>query len=129
MDDQQFKDEVALLGGTPPEFFEHPELMDLFLPLLKNDFRIAETAIDLEAFSKVDFGITIFTGQEDDLTKDQVAGWHQYTTDSCKIHTFEGGHFFIYHYLESIAYIINNTVTNLLLIKDFGFSNNFGGSG
>ncbi|MBL6449598.1 thioesterase [Fulvivirga sp. 29W222] len=115
MSEQQFKDEVLLLGGTPPEFFQHPELLELFLPLLRNDFRIAETAPSIDGFNKEGVDITVFTGREDDHTEEQIAGWNDYTTGSCEIHTFEGGHFFIHQEMDAIARIINSTIDQLVI--------------
>ncbi|MEL7001989.1 MAG: thioesterase domain-containing protein, partial [Bacteroidota bacterium] len=43
MSPEEFEKEVRNLGGTPPEFFQHQELIDMFLPILKNDFKMAET--------------------------------------------------------------------------------------
>ncbi|MBL6449302.1 thioesterase [Fulvivirga sp. 29W222] len=114
MDENQFKEEILLLGGTPPEFFQHPELLELFLPLLKNDFRIAETTPDIEGFKRSDVDITVFTGKEDDLTEAQVQGWKQYTNGGCEIHEYDGGHFFIHHEMESIASVINATTGQLV---------------
>ncbi|UII31857.1 thioesterase domain-containing protein [Fulvivirga ulvae] len=114
MDEKRFKEEILLLGGTPPEFFEHPELLELFLPLLKNDFRIAETTPDIEGFKQSKVDITVFTGKEDDLTKEQVQGWKEYTNGTCEIHEYSGGHFFIHQEMSSIAKVINDTITQLV---------------
>ena len=38
MSDGEFQAEIANLGGTPKEFFEHPELMEYLLPILNNNF-------------------------------------------------------------------------------------------
>ncbi|MBL3659027.1 thioesterase II family protein [Fulvivirga sediminis] len=114
MDEKQFKDEILLLGGTPPEFFEHPELLELFLPLLKNDFRIAETSPDIAGFKQSDIDITVFTGKEDDLNEEQVLGWKEYTSGSCIIHEYNGGHFFIHHEMPAIARVVNATISKLL---------------
>ncbi|UII23767.1 thioesterase II family protein [Fulvivirga ligni] len=114
MNDKQFKEELHLLGGTPREFFQYPELMELFLPLLRNDFRISETTIKYEDFKKMNFDITVFTGTQDDITEEQINGWNDYTTGSCNIHTFKGGHFFINNEMHSIAQIINDTVAQCI---------------
>ena len=45
MNNQEFKDAVIQLGGTPTEVFENNELASLFLPILKNDFNICDNYI------------------------------------------------------------------------------------
>jgi hypothetical protein len=91
MSDAEFKKEVLELGGTPPEFFEHPELLQIFLPMLKNDFRMAEQELVGELIP-IEGDITVFLGKEDDLTPEQCDGWKLYTRQVCRMYYFEGGH-------------------------------------
>lgn len=110
LDDSSFKKEVIELGGTPPEFFEHPELMELFLPLLKNDFRIAETHKLTEPIKEFDQDITVLLGKEDDLNAEQCEEWVKHTTEFCYFHHFPGGHFFINDEKKAIVRIIEDVV-------------------
>lgn len=41
--DSELLKEINRLNGTPPEVLEHPELMQLMLPLLRADFEAIET--------------------------------------------------------------------------------------
>src|SRR4051812_16907998 len=41
--DNAFITGVKALNGTPPEVFEHEELLDLILPILRADFELVET--------------------------------------------------------------------------------------
>src|SRR5579872_323593 len=59
MSEEAFRKEVIGLGGTPPELFDQPELLQLFLPLLKNDFRISESADRDKAIRPLDTDITV----------------------------------------------------------------------
>lgn len=108
MDAAEFKKEVLELGGTPPEFFEHPELMELFLPMLKNDFKMAETGIVHEVIRPLQNDITVFLGKDDDLTAAQCDGWKNHTSGVCNIHHFEGGHFFLHQETSALVNIINS---------------------
>jgi surfactin synthase thioesterase subunit len=110
MDEKNFKQEVINLGGTPAEFFDHPELVELFLPLLKNDFKLAETNINKGEIHPLDCNITVFLGKDEDLTTDQCDGWKKHTSKLCSIHYFEGGHFFLHNETEQIVRLINNTL-------------------
>lgn len=110
LDDNSFKKEVIELGGTPPEFFEHPELIELFLPLLKNDFRIAETHKLAGSIKEFDQDITVLLGQEDDLNVEQREEWVKHTTQSCYFHHFPGGHFFINDEQKKIVQIIQDVL-------------------
>lgn len=107
MENDVFRKEVLELGGTPPEFFEHPELMELFIPLLKNDFRLAETDLYDGRIDPLPIDINVFLGKDDDLTSDQCEGWKMHTTQSCNIHYFEGGHFFLNDETKGVVDLIN----------------------
>ena len=114
MDEEDFKQQVLELGGTPPEFFESPELLELFLPLLKNDFRLAETDIPRGEINPLDQNITVFQGKEDDLSTQQCEEWRRHTHGRCRLHYFEGGHFFLNEETEQITRIINEICSNYL---------------
>ena len=105
--DEEFKDKVLRLGGTPRELFDHPELIDMFVPLLKNDFMLAEAKSFLGVTPLQD-DITVLLGKEDDLTAEQCEEWRRYTQRSCQLRYFKGGHFFINDETRAITDIINN---------------------
>jgi medium-chain acyl-[acyl-carrier-protein] hydrolase len=109
MNDIDFRQEVLDLGGTPQEFFDHPELLELFLPLLKNDFRMVETYKYNDSARPLDVDMTVLLGKQDDLTKDHCDGWKQHTKLLCDIHYFKGGHFFLNNETKQVVQIINHT--------------------
>lgn len=111
MTDEEFKNEVMGLGGTPREFFEYPELLELFMPLLKNDFRLAETEIRDTTIMPLNDAITVLLGKEDDLTAEECDGWKKHTKQLCTIYHFEGGHFFLHDHTEQLVRIICNTLS------------------
>lgn len=109
MEMEEFKQEILQLGGTPREFFDHPELVEYLLPVLRNDFRITESVLPSEEIDPLDCDITIFTGkEEDEMEADDIHGWRLHTKSVCHIHYFNGGHFFIIDHTERIVGIINN---------------------
>lgn len=111
--DEEFKKEILKLGGTPKEFFEHPELVDVFLPLLKNDFRLAHEEAPIIEINPFPCDITVFIGKDEDLTPEQVVGWKNNTSGICTIHYFKGGHFFINEKTEEVIQRINSTLQQI----------------
>lgn len=109
LNEEDFKREVLHLGGTPPEFFENSELMEIFLPLLKNDFKLAEEETIPSKINPLDEDITIFFGIEDDLTKEKCEGWKEHTHGKCQLYPFLGGHFFLNDQQDKLVEIINKT--------------------
>jgi medium-chain acyl-[acyl-carrier-protein] hydrolase len=110
LDEEEFKKALINLGGTPPEFFEHPELIEVFLPALKNDFKLAETFIYNGEIHPLDCNITVLLGKDEDFTSDQCDGWKKHTKKLCTIHYFDGGHFFLHNDTKQIVNIINNSL-------------------
>ena len=95
LEPEDFRRELILLGGIPDGFFDNEELAALFLPILRNDFRLSEIAPFEEKITPLDSNITIFIGASEDLSPDQRSGWNQHTKGNCRIYEFDGGHFFI----------------------------------
>lgn len=114
MSEEVFKKEVIDLGGTPPEFFNNPELLEIFLPLLKNDFKLAENAPLHTNPNPLACDISVFIGTDEDLTREQCDDWERHTHGKCTIHYMEGGHFFIHQKSESIIEHIQGALTQLV---------------
>jgi medium-chain acyl-[acyl-carrier-protein] hydrolase len=93
--DAEFFQELGRLNGTPREVLEHPELMQLMLPLLRADFSVAEN-YDYAAGAPLDCPITVFGGLQDGYTnRDDLSGWREHTSAPCTVRMFTGDHFFI----------------------------------
>lgn len=113
MKDDEFKLKVFKLGGTPSEFFEHPQLMDIFLPVLRSDFRIAETDLSKRILTPFDCDISIFLGKEDyNVSLEQANRWESHTKGTCVFHYFEGGHFFLHDEVAEISKLIKHYLHN-----------------
>lgn len=119
MDDGEFKREVMMLGGTPAEFFQYPELQELFFPVLRNDFKLTETEKIADTIYPLAHNITVFLGKDDDLSDREGHGWHAHTTSLCSVHYFNGGHFFLN---DSILHVVRLINAALLAEVDVDFS-------
>jgi medium-chain acyl-[acyl-carrier-protein] hydrolase len=91
----EFLHEVRRLSGTPDELFEHPELVELLLPLLRADFALAETYGCTDE-PPLDVPISAFGGVYDaEVPFESVAAWRDQTTGAFRQRMFPGGHFFL----------------------------------
>jgi medium-chain acyl-[acyl-carrier-protein] hydrolase len=116
MPEEQFKEEIFKMGGTPREVFENKELLEIFIPLLRADYKILETYEFQPEHPVFDCGITLFNGKEDEeVTSDEIRQWQRYTKVQCPLHEYESGHFFIHDQMEDIVQIINDTLIQALL--------------
>ena len=91
----EFKEELRRLNGTPAEVLEHPELMEVLLPLLRADISLSQTYSCVSRPS-LTCPLTVFGGAED--TDEDPAGleaWREHTVGAFNLTMFEGDHFFI----------------------------------
>jgi surfactin synthase thioesterase subunit len=91
-----FVAEVVRFGGMTPEVLATPELVDLVLPILRADLRLAEryTVPDGQPLA---CPITAFSGGKDpEVTLAHLRPWREATTARFRIELFpEQGHFFL----------------------------------
>ena len=110
--DNEFRKEVIELGGTPKDFFNYPELIEILLPILRNDFMISETysfpQYHGDTITPMEHGLTILLGKEETLSAEHAFGWRLHTNKLCSVHYFEGGHFFLHEHTGKIVEIVNN---------------------
>lgn len=91
----EFMEKLRGLNGTPAEVLDHPELMELLLPLLRADFQVIQTHT-FAADSPLDCPITAFGGLEDDeISHAHLEGWREQTTSRFSLQMFPGDHFFL----------------------------------
>lgn len=109
--DNIFLEEVCKLGGTSTELVVNKELCDIFVPILKADYRIIEEYKYINSDRKFNYGITAFNGKDDlEVTYNEVKEWGQHTLLQNPIYEFEGNHFFINDKIAEISEIINSTI-------------------
>lgn len=114
---QDLKEEILDMGGTQSSIFENQELMEIFLPILRADFKLIEeyeyTAFGFETY-QINCGITAFTGTQDSMaTYADMRLWEKHTRNEVEVHTFEGGHFFIHDSVPDIMRVVNGKLDSL----------------
>ena len=98
----EFIEELKKMGGTPQAVLEHPELMSVLNPILRADLEVCQT-YEYEPRPPLDCPITVFGGlQDEEVSREQLEGWRDYTTSSFAVRMFPGNHF----YLHSAAYVL-----------------------
>lgn len=111
LNDEDFKEELFRLEGTPREILEHSELMDIYLPILRSDFKVVEKHVYKDNLDKLDCNFTILYGKDDSMTINEIADWQMHTNGKCNFIKFPGGHFFINDHSKEIVNIINNVMS------------------
>ncbi len=93
--ENEFRQEMRQLNGTPPEILEHEELMDLMVPIVRADFGVSETYA-YRPGTMLTIPLTAFGGEKDpDVDERDVAAWKQHTGGPFSYYMLPGDHFFI----------------------------------
>lgn len=95
LSDENLIHEMAQMNGTPGVLIANPELMRLAVPILRSDFRLAETYVYREQ-PPLDVPITCFGGTDDpNVTTEDLCAWSVHTTGDFCVRFLPGGHFFL----------------------------------
>ncbi|HEX7318155.1 MAG TPA: alpha/beta fold hydrolase [Pyrinomonadaceae bacterium] len=90
-----FRAELRRLNGTPREALEHPELMELMLPILRADFSVTQTYAYAPG-PPLDCPITAFGGLQDgEVPRESIAAWREQTAAAFVLRMLPGDHFFL----------------------------------
>jgi medium-chain acyl-[acyl-carrier-protein] hydrolase len=93
--DTEFIERLASrYGPIPAAVLAEPELMSMFLPVLRSDMEILET-YSYTAEPPLDLDISVFGGESDaGVDKDGLSSWAEQTSTPLAIRMFPGDHFF-----------------------------------
>ena len=81
------------LGGTDTEIRNNPEAMDVFEPVLRNDFRICETYVHDAARGTLNCPAHIFLSDGDAFVNEEAAAaWCNFVTGGTTMHQVSGQH-------------------------------------
>lgn len=95
--DSEFRKRVLELNGTPKEVFEHPELLQLLMPLLRADFRLDECYTWAPNHKPLACPITAIGGRNDgDVSEADLKAWSHVTECEFEYAMNNGDHFFIH---------------------------------
>jgi len=102
LDDDALKCEIEQLGGTMPGMLADPELAQIVLPVVRSDYRAAETYwAPPEAVVRCP--VVGLVGSDDPLVcPEQARDWRWHTSGPFELHVLPGGHFFLDRHREAI---------------------------
>lgn len=107
--DREFIDEVIRLGGIPEQIAEHPDILQLFTPILKADFAVSQTYI-YRPTRKLTCPLTVFGGANDhSVSRLDLDLWAEHTNYAPpSIHILNGGHLFIDSSQSAVLQVISS---------------------
>jgi len=111
-----FIDALGELGGMPAELIGNDDLFNVFEPVLRADFEIAEKCEMIEE-PAVSAPIYAVMGRQEKKI-DEIDNWRKFTKKEFDRMTLEGGHFFIYDHSLLIAKIIDDCYRRIVVTTD-----------
>ncbi|EPR07697.1 thioesterase II family protein [Ruminiclostridium papyrosolvens] len=106
--DNQFKQVVLQYGGNSEDVFKNKELCDLFIPILRADFRIYEEYKFVPGREKIKTDVVVYYGRSDSsITYDNMTAWQEVAGSGIKLVAFDGSHFYLNEDVNGITASIN----------------------
>lgn len=115
--DDDFINELKILNGTPQAVLDNKELMEMFLPLLRADFEVSDTYC-YQGNGKFDCPISVLTGEDDDISIDDLNAWGKWFESELELYSIAGDHFFIDSHKEAVLNKVNMIINNALSCVD-----------
>lgn len=112
--DRQLIDRLRDFDGTPPEVFANPELLRIFLPVLRADLEACETYED-DASPPLEAPVIVFGGVGDRVVEpEELDGWLELSRVQGEVELLPGGHFFINTHRRIFLWRLSRRLRGLL---------------
>lgn len=106
------KAELTLYGGISQEIIENEDLFDIFCPILKNDFSIAENYNYRKSEPLLCNMLALSGSQDQSVQEEEIVAWAQHIQGHFTHISFPGDHFFLKQHQPKILEIINHIGEN-----------------
>jgi len=111
----EFLKELQRLNGTPKEVLEHPELLQLTLPIIRADFALCQN-YRYEPDTPLAYPILAFGGVDDvEVSAEQLRAWGDQTTASFSQRMFLGDHFFLISARAALLKTLSGVLEQLIM--------------
>ncbi|MEU7577808.1 alpha/beta fold hydrolase [Streptomyces sp. NPDC041068] len=105
-------DKVKELGGTAGGLLDDPDVVEMLLPAIRNDYHAVET-YRLTPGEPLNCPLVVLTGDADPMvTVDEARVWREFSTGSFELHSYPGGHFYLDTHAASVMEKISTRLTS-----------------
>ncbi len=119
LSDNDFIKKVMKLGGTPKELMNNQVLLQIFLPVIRSDFKNIESYNYEKKENKIECDVSILNGKQDSINLKEILAWKNHVSGGFNMYNFDGNHFYINSNVENITNIINDTLANKIYAKGY----------
>lgn len=118
MSDAELVRELQEFNGTPEEVLRNSEIMQLLLPILRADFALVH-GYQYQPALLLTMPISVLAGRRDDRGSGvDVGKWCEETSAGCRVHWFDGDHFFINSHRREVIDCIREQMLRSLSAAD-----------
>lgn len=112
-----FLREMSLLGGMGSDLLQDDEILDIVLPPMRADYRLAET-YSCAPGMRLSVPIHVHIGKADPkVNEGEAAMWKECTTGEFTLETHDGGHFFFTDNGDRLIDSVSSSVEEALSAK------------
>ncbi|MET8681500.1 alpha/beta fold hydrolase [Streptomyces sp. NPDC004647] len=109
--DAEFRRRLGELNGTPRELLDNDAFMELMLPVIRADFRIADTYV-YRPGPPLGCPVVAFGGEDDaEFGMAEVRAWSRHTDAEFSLHRMPGDHFFLHSHHELLLKELSTELT------------------
>ena len=106
----ELKEEMISKGGMDGKFFESDELVDLFVPIIRADYKILYDYKFKEHKMNINSKVVVLNGRDDTATKEEMLQWNKLTEEEINYYEIPGRHFFLMESQEEVLNIIEDEI-------------------
>ena len=118
----EFLKELRRLNGTPREVLEHPELLQLTLPIIRADFGLCQNYRYVPD-APLAYPIFAFGGVDDpEVSLEQLRAWSDQTTASFSHRLLPGDHFFLISARAVLLKTLSGVLEQLIMRQNANLS-------
>jgi len=103
LNNTEFLRKITSYGGIDEKYLHDQDVLDMILPIIRNDFRIIEKLDTSDKDKCLQSPLMILNGKEDNNNPKNIELWKRYTSASCQIKYLPGGHFYMEDHLDEIV--------------------------
>jgi surfactin synthase thioesterase subunit len=108
--DEEALEYVRALGGSGAQLLADPELRELVLPTLRDDFRLVEEYRFVPG-APLTCPVTVVVGDQDaSCTTADAAQWARHTVGAHEVRALPGGHFYLEHAARELTDLLVRTL-------------------
>lgn len=112
LSDDELIQKLIEQGGISESISREKEFVEIFLPIIRSDFKIIESFKFSQQNNILDSKIIVMFTKEDKYS-DRIRDWDEVFNTNCHYEEFKGNHFFINRDYKRMVEIINESINNI----------------